>query len=454
MRAVLAVEARDVSMESAEPSAGASSARIPPDLLPNLHTDADRLRRYRIDGLVPQAVAQISSVADVEQAHAVATAHDLAVIALGGRTMLGLGMPPRQYDLALDMTGLNQIVDYEPDDFTITVEAGMALADLQRHLAVNGQVLPLDHPRFERATLGGLCAVGRGGLRRNSAGSPRDWLIGMRMVKADGTSINGGGRVVKNVSGYDLPKLFAGSLGTLGALVELTFKLRPQPASDQIVALSAPTFELALTAARAASQAAPFLNACVALSADAAASAIGLGAKILTDQPSLLLRASGLESAATEVLAQAVQAAREAGLEGPERTTSAIVETWQAVVDLECHTAEEDTRLRLGVPPSHLQRAQEMLSRYLPETSSWIAAADSGLLFVEVPAVDAETIASLRRELGPLQGRLTIESAPLSLKQTCDIWGPAGPGARLMHNVKEQFDPRGTLNPGRYVDAI
>ncbi len=368
--------------------------------------------------------------------------------------MLDLGMPPTRYDIALDLSGLTQIVDYEPNDFTITVEAGMTLADLQRHLAMNGQFLPLDHPQFERATLGGLCAVGRGGLRRNSFGGPRDWLIGMRMVKADGATIKGGGRVVKNVSGYDLPKLFAGSLGTLGIIVELTFKLRPLPASDQIVAIAANSFDSALAAGRAASRAAPFLNGCVALSGEAAANARSLGAEILSDQPALILRANGLESSANEVLAQALAAARQSGLDGPELRTDAIVEAWQAVTDLELQTPENHVRLRLGLPPANLIQAQGVLSLRLPDATTWIAAADSGLLFLDVPSVDAETVKSLRNELGPLQGRLTIESAPIELKQACNVWGPSGSGARLMHSIKETFDPQAILNPGRFVDGI
>ena len=411
-------------------------------------------RRYGVDSQVPRSLISANSLASVQQALADASVDDLALIPIGGRTMLGLGMPPRRYDVALDLSGMNRIVDYEPDDFTITVEAGMTLAELQRHLAVNGQFLPLDHPRFERATLGGVCAVGRGGLRRNSFGGPRDWLIGMRMVTADGTAIKGGGKVVKNVSGYDLPKLFAGSLGTLGVIVELTFKLRPLPASDQIVALDAPTFESALAAGRAAAQAAPFLNGCVALSAEAADMASGLGAKLLHDQPALLLRANGLESAASEVLAQALRAAREAGLDGPERTTSAIVETWQAVADLELQTPDEQVRLRLGLPPANLARAREILGSAMTDASSWIAAADSGLMFLDAPSVGADTITALRNQLGPLQGRLTVESASPELKRECNVWGPSGPGARLMHNIKEQFDPQGILNPGRYVDGI
>ena len=167
-----------------------------------------------------------------------------------------------------------------------------------------------------------------------------------------------------------------------------------------------------------------------------------------------MLRANGLESAASEVLAQALRAVREAGLDGPERTTTAIVETWQAVADLELQTREDEVRLRLGVPPANLPRAQRILAERLSALTSIVAAVDSGLMFVDVATVDADTIKSLRNDLGPLQGRLTIESGPLELKRACDVWGSAGPGARLMHNIKQQFDPQGILNPGRYVDGI
>ena len=411
-------------------------------------------QEYRIDSHTPSSIAAPTAHASVEQALTSASRERLAVTPIGGRTMLDLGMPPRRYDLALDLSGMNQVVEYEPDDFTISVEAGMTLAQLQRRLTVNGQFLPLDHPRFERATLGGVCAVGRGGLRRNAHGGPRDWLIGMRMVQADGVSIKGGGRVVKNVSGYDLPKLFAGSLGTLGVITELTFKLRPLPASDQIVAIAAPSFEMALAAARAAAQAAPFLNGCVVLSADSAVEARALGAKSLQDEPTIVLRANGLESAASEVLSQALRAIRDAGISGPERRTSEIVETWQAIADLELQTPPDHVRLRVGLPPASLIRAQTILDQRLDDAARWITAADSGLLFVTVPSADADTIRRLRGDLQPLQGRLTIESAPPELKRAANVWGPTGTGARLMHSIKEQFDPHGILNPGRFVDGI
>ncbi|MCY3733441.1 MAG: FAD-dependent oxidoreductase, partial [Chloroflexi bacterium] len=169
-------------------AAGASEIET---LFDHVDTDTARLQRYVVDGRIPRAAIRADTSGEIERVQSLAMSHDIAVVPAGGRTMLDLGMPPSRYDLAFDLTGLNRVVEYEPDDFTITVEAGMTLADLQRHLAVNGQFLPLDHPRFERATLGGIAAVGRGGLRRNSFGGPRDWLIGMRMVKADGTPFKG-----------------------------------------------------------------------------------------------------------------------------------------------------------------------------------------------------------------------------------------------------------------------
>ena len=413
---------------------------------------------YRLDGAAPAAVVHARSDADVARALSAASQHDLAVAFFGGRTTLSLGMPPDRYDLAIDLSQLTEVAAYEPNDFTIAVGAGTTLAQLQRTLAEHGQFVPLDAPHFERATVGGVAAVGRGGLRRTAFGGPRDWLIGMRMVRADGQQIKGGGQVVKNVSGYDLPKLFAGSMGTLGAIVEVTLKLRPLPAADRVITIGAPSFGDALRAAFAAAQAAPSLNGCVALSAESAAQARALGAEGIVDQPTLILRAAGLQSAVDEVLADAVGAARLSGLDGPERTTPAIFETWQAVADLELATPDDQIRLRLGVRPASLAAAQQMLAERFPSTDRWVAAGDSGLLYVDAPFADvqrsADVVESLRAELDALGAHLTVESAPVELKRLIDIWGPAGPGGRLMRSIKQQFDPKGILSPGRFVGGI
>lgn len=406
--------------------------------------------RALLDGRAPEAAARPRSDAEVQTILALAHEHGLAVAPIGGGTMLGLGAPPERYDLALDLAAMDGVVDYEPDDFTITVEAGMPLAALQRRLAEHGQFVPLDQAQFERATVGGIAAVGRGGLRRRTFGYPRDWVIGMRMVRANGTPIKGGGRVVKNVSGYDLPKLFCGSLGTLGVIVEVTFKLRPLPTSDQMAILAADDFAAALEAGRAAMRAEPSLQAAVALSADAAGELAG-GAAIA-------LRMSGLEQAVVESLTRATDAARAGGATGGTATDQGVIETWQAIFDLELATPADQLRLRLGVPPASLAEAVGHVQASVPGAARWIAAADSGLLFVDAPCADldqaARGIEAARAALAPLGGNLTVEQAPPELKQRVDVWGPAGEGARLMHRVKQEFDPQRTLNPGRFVDGI
>ena len=411
--------------------------------------------RALIDGRTPDAAARPRSDAEVQTILALAHEHELAVAPIGGATMTALGMPPERYDLALDLSAMTGVVAYEPDDFTITVEAGMPLAALQRQLAEHGQFVPLDQAQFERATVGGIAAVGRGGLRRRAFGYPRDWVIGMRMIRADGTPIKGGGRVVKNVSGYDLPKLFCGSLGTLGVIVEVTFKLRPLPTSDQMAILAADDFAAALEAGRAAMRAEPSLQAAVALSADAAGE---LDGEFAAGGAALALRMSGLEQAMVESLARATDAARATGAVGGAATDEGIIETWQAIFDLELATPADQLRLRLGVPPAALADAVAHLRASVPGAARWIAAADSGLLFVDAPCAELEAAAqgieAARAALAPLGGNLTVEQAPPELKQRLDIWGPAGEGARLMHRVKQEFDPQRTLNPGRFVDGI
>ena len=407
--------------------------------------------RYQIDGRTPGLALRARSDGDVAAALALADERGLGVSLLGGATMTSLGMPPERYDIALDLSAMDAVVAYEPDDFTITVEAGMPLAALQRRLAEQGQFAPLDQAQFERATVGGIVALGRGGLRRRAFGYPRDWVIGMRMARADGRLIKGGGRVVKNVSGYDLPKLFCGSLGTLGAIVEVTFKLRPLPTSDQIAILTAADFASALTAAQAATRAEPSLQAAVALSAVSAGALAG-------GQAAVVLRMSGLEQAVVETLTGAAEAARSTGASGGAPSDVGVIETWQEILDLELATPADHLRLRLGAPPTALPEARALLGRVFPDAARWIAAADSGLLFVEAPLDDpsrtAGQIAEARAGLDPLGGNLTVELAPPELKRHVDIWGPAGEGARLMRRIKDEFDPRRTLNPGRFVDGI
>ena len=188
-----------------------------------------RLARYAIDGNFPSAAVRPGSAEEVAEIVKLAAREKLAVIPSGARTKLGIGMPPRKYDLALDMTRLDRVVAYDPGDLTLSVEAGIPLDRIAAELAAHRQFLPLAVPFADRATAGGTIASGVDSPLRQAYGTARDFVLGMEFVTGDGTAAKSGGRVVKNVSGYDLHKLMIGALGTLGVITKINFRTFPVP---------------------------------------------------------------------------------------------------------------------------------------------------------------------------------------------------------------------------------
>jgi glycolate oxidase FAD binding subunit len=211
-------------------------------LSPELNREgARRARTYR--DLAPISQAELADVlADASQRRQ-------ALVPWGAGQHQHVGRAPQPGSQRLEIAGLRRVVEYEPADLTITVEAGATLAEVQGLLKPHGQWLAWDPPGAERATLGGLLAAGRVGPLRLGYGTPRDWVLGMRVVLGDGRLVRSGARVVKNVAGYDLHKLHLGALGTLGVIAEVTFKIAPLPGATAVVWSSAPTLRLVLEAA-------------------------------------------------------------------------------------------------------------------------------------------------------------------------------------------------------------
>jgi glycolate oxidase FAD binding subunit len=191
--------------------------------------DPGALAPYAVDGVVPSAVVRPGSADEVSRVLALATAEKLGVIPRGAGTGQGLGNPPRRLDVVLELGRLTAVRDYVPEDMVATVEAGLTLGALAAQLASHRQMLALDPPGGEPRTIGGVLATHASGPRRFRYGTGRDLLLGARFVQADGTITWGGAKVVKSVTGYDVPKLLVGSLGTLGVLVEATLRLHPMP---------------------------------------------------------------------------------------------------------------------------------------------------------------------------------------------------------------------------------
>ncbi|MDE3078068.1 MAG: FAD-binding oxidoreductase, partial [Chloroflexota bacterium] len=217
---------------------------------------------YAVDGIAPRVAAYPKTAEQVAAIVQVAAGQKWAVAPRGGGTLMELGGIPRAVDVVVCTTDMNQIVEYEPADLTCTVQAGMRLSDLQARLSEHCQFLALDPPLPERATIGGIVAANGSGPLRLRYGTCRDLLIGIRVVNPDGNITKGGGKVVKNVSGYDMCKLYTNSLGTIGIIVEATFKLWPLPALESTVVASYPTLEKAYATARQVHRSALPVRAC------------------------------------------------------------------------------------------------------------------------------------------------------------------------------------------------
>lgn len=411
-----------------------------------------RTQDYLVDGHAPARVERPQNQDELATLLRDANSAGEAVILHGGHTGIEIGNPPSRYDLAIDLTALDQIVDLQPEDFTVTVQAGIAMSTLEQALAQHGQFVPLDAPLAERATVGGLVAKGRGGARRARFGTVRDWLIGCSMLLPDGTPIKGGGRVVKNVSGFDLPKLFAGSFGTLGCITQATFKVRPLPVADVTLLAPCDSFDAALELGRAMGRDVHGLEAAVALDAETAAQLnLDIG-------PALLLRIAGI--------GEAIDAMREILADRtPSGTTQQDTDTtlWHAVDDLEAPLLEpsaraDDVLLRFGALPSHAPAIVAAIDTALGDQVRCWAYADTGLIFAALPPGDtdqtAATITELRGVVEARQGALTVERASPELKDQIDVWGDPGESVTIMRALKTQFDPKATLSPGRFVGGI
>jgi len=382
---------------------------------------------------------------------ALAFAEGLAVAPRGSGSALDLGMPPARMDMMLDLSRLTGILDYVPADMVATVQAGVTLEVLGRELGKHGQMLPLDPYGGDSRTVGGALATSASGQRRFRYGTGRDLLLGARFVQADGTVTWGGSKVVKSVTGYDVPKLLVGSLGTLGVILEATLRLHPvQPAGGSwLLSFGSREAAGALVAAVLASSLEPerlaWLGggtlerigseravAAVAVSVATVAEAVASqGAEIGSIASRLGARVTAIDDHAWRRLGGALAA-------------PIVVKVASEIRRLPFWAGEiERVTARCGLSISLVGEAGNGVLR---------AALDGG---VSPDIWASEIVIPLRGVLSAEGGSLVVERAPLDLKRAADVWGPI-PGAALavMKRLKAEFDPRGILNPGRFVGGL
>lgn len=444
--AVLARRAQDV--------AGADHVRTGPAAAP-----------FAVDGITPSVVASPGSEEEVSRLLAAAHELEAAVAPWGGGTKMGLGAPPRRLDLVLSLARLNQVVDHEPADMTATFQAGMSLATAQARLGEKGQFVALDPPFGAQATVGGILAANASGPRRLRYGSARDLLIAVRVVHADGTVTKGGAKVVKNVTGYDMNKLYIGSLGTLGILTEATFRLYPLPAAEETHLSAFSTLEAA-GAAVAEILGSPLVPHALELlsGGPAAAAARAAGVPWTAGQVGLAVLIGSVPEAVRAQLIDVGKFCRGVGSTADHLLSGAAhTACWDLIREFPGPGTPRSLVLKGSVP---LTRVAELMSRgeglagqrHLPCQA--VAEAGSGIVrfYVDAASVPPERAADYvetdRGVATELGGHLVVLEAPLAVKRRVDVWGPVGKALRLMQGLKAQFDPKGILNPGRFVGGI
>lgn len=388
-----------------------------------------------IEGVVPGIVVEPASVDAVGGLLAWASREKLSVLARGSGTKLGWGPAPRTIDVLLSTAKLNAVVAHRHGDLTATIQAGATLGDVNRSLARHRQWIPLDPPSADRATIGGLVATNDSGPRRHRYGAPRDLIIGIEFVRADGLLAKGGGIVVKNVAGYDLPRLLTGSFGSLGVIVTATFKLYPQtPASGTLVVdLKDPNDLATLTGKVLMSHLTP------------------TALEFATHPLRLILRFESIEASVQQQSQTAARLIAECGFNARSVPGSEEDRFWSS------HDvfAEEDrcALLKVSVLPTELAATLALIEQLAgPRGYAAVGRAGAGVFQLCITGdvqLQKRVINGLRDALPLGRGSAVVVKSPPELRTHVDVWGPLGDGLTLMKSVKQQFDPVGVLSPGR-----
>ncbi|HIK16034.1 MAG TPA: FAD-binding oxidoreductase [Leptolyngbyaceae cyanobacterium M33_DOE_097] len=398
----------------------------------------------------PQAIVFPDSAEKLAEVMTCAYKQGWRVLPCGAGSKLTWGGLIQAADLLVSTARLNRLIDHAIGDLTITAEAGVRFADLQHQLAQANQFLALDPAFAEQATLGGIVATADTGSLRQRYGGVRDMLLGISFVRADGLIAKAGGRVVKNVAGYDLMKLFTGSYGTLGIVTQMTFRVYPQSEASESVLVQgevAALEQVRSTVLRSGLTpiAMDWLSPPLASQlTDAATTVPALLLKFQAIAPSVTLQVQRVKE-----LAQSLQLAA-IGLTGDLET-----QLWQ---QLQTHLAAanqpDQTICKVGVLPASATLWFQQLERLAPKGFGQIHAASGLGRLVFTEPVEANLLLTLRRFCQEHNGFLTVLQATPAIKQQLDPWGDVGTALSVMQLVKRQFDPNGVLSPGRFVGGI
>jgi glycolate oxidase FAD binding subunit len=388
----------------------------------------------------------------VEQLKSVITCADnngWSLLPCGSGSKLGWGGVGKDVDLVISTERLNRVIEHAVGDLTVTVEAGVKLADLQNLLRQENQFLPLDPAYSQQATLGGIIATADSGSWRHRYGGVRDMLLGISFVRSDGQLAKAGGRVVKNVAGYDLMKLFTGSYGTLGVLTEFTFRVYPIPEASGTLVLTGEAQAIAsvtktLLASALTPTAADLLSSVLVKQ-------LGLSQGI-----GLMVRFQSVRESVQEQSSRLLEVGQNLGLQGTVYTEAEEVTLWQSLSEKIWKASQEPAiTCKIGVLPTAAVTTLTKLDALTSSTGlGLIHGSGLGRLRLDPGTVTPQIIVELRQYCESQGGFLTVLEAPISLKQQLDVWGYKGNALNVMRQIKQQFDPKNILSPDRFVAGI
>jgi glycolate oxidase FAD binding subunit len=388
-----------------------------------------------VEGVEPDFVVEPGSIEEISDLMKLAAREGLAVAPRGGGTKMHIGDPPRRLDLIVSTARMNEVLEHTPGDQIIRLEAGVKLEDLQEHISGSDQMLAIDPPG-SGATIGGIVAANSSGPRRYRYGTIRDLIIGITVVLHDGTVAKAGGKVVKNVAGYDLSKLFTGSLGTLGVIATANFRLHPRPEAARTVAVEVTEPQQAQAAAQAI------------VHSQVEATAVELHYDENEKRLAVLLESIP------------------GGIDAKEETTSFLLKQFGEVRTLSDEEVNHlgpltppEVVLKIGAPPAELAAvlvavlgAAERKGLAHPRITGH---AGTGVTLVGFSGENEDGAAGFVEEMREIWvrrgGNVTLQRAPLTLKQRVSTWDNGGDYLGLVRRVKEKFDPRGGMNPGRFL---
>jgi glycolate oxidase FAD binding subunit len=432
--------------------------------------DAEKLKAYAIDGKRPKAVVSPGTIDEVSKIVIYANEQNLSIIPMGNGSKMGIGGIPKKADILLLTTRLNRITDCDCDNLTLSAECGITLGEVQNRLGQEGRgyFLPLDPPFTEKATLGGIVATNSSGPRRLIYGTARDLIIGTKAVFPNGNFVASGGKTVKNVSGYDMCKLLIGSYGTLGILCEITFKLLPLPEREATLLIPFVKLEEAVQFGREILQS-QYLPSSIEILNGMAMKKIK---HPIVPQGDYLV-AIGLEGVAESIerqVSEMSERARKIGsLETAVLHSEAHPSFSKAIRNFSEGLKEGGTNFISMKSNFLISRCGEVIGSYekIAKESGVDCAlfchSGSGALYSYVFAGKGgrskkEFLLGLTRGFSSAavknEGHLIVESCPPDIKKEIDVWGEPRGNYEIMRRLKKEIDPKGILNPGRFVGGI